>query len=107
MTTIAPYAFSNAQNKEQNDLVPQSSADLCDVRQLIIIKTLDVVLLHQSINVLLDIGNLGWKPSLDLVDDLFHELDVLELLAALHDANDDSLWLVSSVRLDDSGTGHT
>ena len=70
---------------------------LCDVSQLVIVKTLDIVLLHECINVLLDIGDL-WRESVaDLVDDLFDEVDMLELLATLHNTNDHSLNILATI----------
>jgi hypothetical protein len=64
---------------------------LCDVRQLVVLQALDVILLHEGIDILLDIGNLGWEAMLDLGDDFFDEVDMLELLAALHDSDNDGL----------------
>ena len=64
---------------------------LCDVRQLVVLQALDVIFLHEGIDILLDIGNLGWEAMFDLGDDFFDEVDVLELLAALHDADNDGL----------------
>ena len=64
---------------------------LRNVGKFVVIKTLDVVFLHQRIDVLLDISNLGREAVADLVDHLFDQVNVLELLAALHDTHDDSL----------------
>lgn len=64
---------------------------LRNVGQFVVVKTLDVVLLHQRVDVLLDIGNLRRETVADLVDDLFDELDVSQLLATLHDTHNDSL----------------
>lgn len=64
---------------------------LSNVRQLIIVQPLNIVLLHQRIDVLLDISDLRRKSVADLIDDFFDEVDVLEFLATFHDTHDDSL----------------
>src|SRR6202000_3293669 len=67
----------------------------CYVRQLIVIESLNVILLHESINILLDVGDLGREPASNLVDDFLDEVDVLELLATLHDTDNNGLERVS------------
>ena len=69
-----------------------------NVRQLVILKSLNVVLLHQSIDILLDVGDLGRESTSDLVDDFFDKVNMLELLATLHDSHDDGLGRVSMKR---------
>ena len=66
-----------------------------NVSQLIVVQSFDVVLLHESINVFLDVGDFGREAISDLIDDLFNQKNMLELLAALHDTNDHSLRRVS------------
>lgn len=64
---------------------------LSDVGDLVSVYTLDVILLHQCLDVLLDVRDLGREAGLDLLNDFLHELDVLHLLARLHDAHNGGL----------------
>jgi hypothetical protein len=64
---------------------------LSDISQLIIIQALNVILLHERIDVLLDVGDFWWKAGFDLRDDLFDQVHVLEFLAAFHDTDNDGL----------------
>ena len=59
-----------------------------DVRDFVAFQTLDIILLHKSLDVLLDIRNLGREAGLDLLDHFLDELYVLHLLARLHDTDD-------------------
>jgi hypothetical protein len=68
--------------------------DLGDVSQFVIVESLNVILLHESIDVLLDVGNLGREAISDLGDDFFNEQDVLEFLAPFHDTDNDGLDFV-------------
>jgi len=68
-----------------------SRHDLGNVGKLIAIQSLYVILLHQRIDVFLDIRNLRWEACFDLADDFFDQVDVLELLSRLHDSNNSSL----------------
>ena len=88
--------------------VPAEKVRLCDVSQLIVIKSLDVVLLHQRIDILLDIRDLRRESVLDLGDDFFDEVNVLELLATFHDTNNNGLVeLVSESGSRIAGIVHT
>ena len=62
-----------------------------NVRQLVVVQSLDVVFLHERVYVLLDVWNLWWEAGLDLTDDFFDKMDVLEFFPRLHDAYDSSL----------------
>lgn len=64
---------------------------LSNVGDFVPFDSFDVVLLHESFDVLLDIGDLGGEAGLHLLDDLLNKLDVLHLLARLHDADDGGL----------------
>ncbi len=59
----------------------------CYVGQFVTIQTFYVIFLHQRVDVLLDIWDLWRKSSLDLLNYLLDELDVLQLLPRLHDTN--------------------
>jgi len=67
---------------------------LCYICQLVVIKSLNIVLLHEGIDVLLNIRYLRRESIADLCDDLFDQKDVLELLSALHDSNNNGLELL-------------
>lgn len=54
---------------------------LCNVGQFIVVQALNVILLHESFDVLLDIGDFRWEAGFDLLDDFLDELDVFHLLA--------------------------
>lgn len=68
---------------------------LCNVGDFVTIQTLYIILLHEGLNILFDVGNLGREAGFDLLDHLLDELDVSHLLSRLHDANDSRLlkWL--------------
>ena len=63
----------------------------CNVGDFVTVHSLDVVLLHERFDVLFDIRDLGREARLDLLDDLLHKLNVLHLLARLHDAHNGRL----------------
>lgn len=66
-------------------------ARLSNVGDLVAIQSLDVVFLHQGLDVLLDIGDLGRESGFNLLDHLLDQLDVLHFLSGFHDADDGGL----------------
>lgn len=66
-----------------------------NVSNLISVQTLDIILLHEGLDILLDIRDLGREARLDLLDDFLDELDVFHLLAGFHDAHDGGLQRIS------------
>lgn len=62
-----------------------------NVGNLVPIQTLDVILFHQRLDVLLNVGDLGREARLDLLDDFLHKLDVFHLLPGFHDTNNGRL----------------
>jgi hypothetical protein len=91
--TVAARAVSNGKGAGKGFVVWwMKVVGLSNVRDFVVIQTLDIVLLHEGFDILLDIGNLGREAGLDLLDNLLHELDVLHLLARLHDADNGGLY---------------
>lgn len=64
---------------------------LSDVGDLVAVQSLHVVLFHQCLDVLLDVGDFGREARFDLLDYFLDELDVLHSLAGFHDADDGGL----------------
>lgn len=56
-----------------------------------IVMARDDSLFHKCLDVLFDVRNLGRKSGPNLGDDFFHKMDVLELLASLHDTHNNGL----------------
>lgn len=68
---------------------------LCNVSDLVPIQSLYIILLHESLNVFLDVRNLGREAGFHLLDHLLDELDMSHLLSRFHDANNGRLPGVS------------
>ena len=71
--------------------VPHEVAGSSQIRVLVGLDTLQILFLDKLIDRLLDIRNFRREARFDLVDSFLHELDVLQLFAGLHDADDGRL----------------
>lgn len=71
--------------------------DSSNVRDLVSFLTLDVILLHECLDVLLDVGDFWREPGLDLLNHFLHELHVLHLLARLHDTDNRRLLKLANI----------
>lgn len=76
-------------------IIPRPEQLLSNVRQLVVVKSLNIILLHQGVDVLLDVGYLWRETIAYLIDDFLDEVDVLELLATFHDSDDHGLRRIS------------
>ena len=65
---------------------------LSEVTQLLIVKTLQVLLLDELVDHLLDIGRFRLEAGCELRQGFLHEQDMLQLLAGLHDTDDGRLF---------------
>ncbi len=74
---------------------------LGNVCQLVIVEPLQVVFFHESVDILLDIGNFRRESVSDLIDHLFNKMNMFELLASLHDADNDGLAVLAKKALEE------
>jgi hypothetical protein len=70
---------------------------LCNIGQFIVVQSFNIILFHESLDVLFDIRDFGREAGFDLLDDFLDQLHVLHLFTRLHDTDDGGLGNVSIV----------